>query len=242
MIKKSIPSFVTSLNLASGFLGIIMAFTNHLEMASILTGFALAFDFADGFLARALHVKSEFGKQIDSLADMVTFGVLPGVIAYQILLKGVAETGADNLSWLPYISVFVAVLSGLRLAKFNIDTRQSDSFIGLPTPANATIIASLPLILAHSNPSSAGAFISKLALNPFFFSAIVIVLALLLVSELPMFSLKHIAKGFKQNKLQYLFLLSAVAMLVFFQFAALPLIILLYILLSVVVWAGKKSK
>ncbi|HQS50964.1 MAG TPA: CDP-diacylglycerol--serine O-phosphatidyltransferase, partial [Daejeonella sp.] len=148
-MKKHIPNSVTCLNLFSGCLGIVFAFQGNLIWASYAIVIAAVFDFFDGMLARLLKAYSDIGKELDSLADMVSFGVLPSVIIYQLFaLSPQIDFGAD---WLSFSAFIIAVFSALRLAKFNIDTRQSENFIGLPTPANALLIASFPLIIADSN-------------------------------------------------------------------------------------------
>ncbi|OZA56958.1 MAG: CDP-diacylglycerol--serine O-phosphatidyltransferase, partial [Sphingobacteriales bacterium 39-40-5] len=142
-MKKHIPNSVTCLNLFSGCLGIVFAFQGNLIWASYAIVIAAVFDFFDGMLARLLKAYSDIGKELDSLADMVSFGVLPSVIIYQLFaLSPQIDFGAD---WLSFSAFIIAVFSALRLAKFNIDTRQSENFIGLPTPANALLIASFPL-------------------------------------------------------------------------------------------------
>ncbi|HEX7411488.1 MAG TPA: CDP-alcohol phosphatidyltransferase family protein, partial [Bacteroidales bacterium] len=154
-MKQHIPNFVTSLNLFSGCVGVAASFSGHTTAAVILMGAAALFDFADGLMARALHVKSAIGKELDSLADVVSFGLLPGAIMYQLMLISTNLPGKEA-GWMnpyPYLAFLITVFSALRLAKFNIDTRQSDSFIGLPTPANALFIASLPMILLQVGQS-----------------------------------------------------------------------------------------
>jgi CDP-diacylglycerol---serine O-phosphatidyltransferase len=163
---KAIPNFITSLNLLCGCVGITMAFYGKLDWAAYLVGIAAVLDFLDGFVARMLNAHSEMGKQLDSLADMVTFGVLPGIIMFHMIQRctvtyvigdlstqGIGLWGANKdldpgpIVALPFIAFLIPVFSAIRLAKFNLDTRQSDSFIGLPTPANTILIASFPLIL-----------------------------------------------------------------------------------------------
>jgi CDP-diacylglycerol---serine O-phosphatidyltransferase len=172
MIKRNIPNAITCGNLLCGCLAIVCAFNGNLIWASYLVGIAAVLDFLDGFAARMLKVHSEIGKQLDSLADMVTFGVVPGVIMFHLiqyalvfdvisnadpeLLMGAGAISFTHWTFIPFIAFLIPVFSALRLAKFNIDTRQSDSFIGVPTPANSILIASFPLILGVENYSIGG--------------------------------------------------------------------------------------
>lgn len=186
---------------------------------------AALFDFFDGFAARMLHVSSPIGKELDSLADVVSFGLLPALFMYKLI-----ESSSDN-AFLPYIAFTIAVFSALRLAIFNVDTRQSDSFIGLNTPANTLFITSL-VFLSHKT----GDWI----LQTWILITITIVFSLLMVSPLEFFALKFKNFGWADNKMRFTFLLLAVLLLVVFQFAAIPLIILLYMALSLGVQVSKK--
>ncbi|AFM04429.1 phosphatidylserine synthase [Bernardetia litoralis DSM 6794] len=237
-MKKHIPNFLTCCNLFFGCIGIIFSFNKNLEFAAYCIGIAAIFDFLDGFVARMLKVSSPIGKELDSLADCVTFGVLPAFIMYQLMISASLEKVTQNLvegqiptamdSYLPYIALLIAVFSALRLAKFNVDTRQSDSFIGVPTPANAILIGSIPLILLQNSTYS------SVILNPILLVILTIVMSLLLVAELPLFALKFKSFAFKGNEIRYIFILSSILLLAFLQFLGVPLIILLYVLLSVV--------
>jgi CDP-diacylglycerol--serine O-phosphatidyltransferase len=224
-MKKHIPNILTCSNLVCGCLGIDYAYHGNLILAAYMIGLAGLFDFLDGFVARLLKVSSPIGKELDSLADCVSFGVLPGVIMLHLLQS-------SNLGELPIVIAHIAwlipALSAVRLAKFNIDTRQTTSFIGVPTPANAILIGSLPLVLAH-NPS-----FEWLIRNPFVLIAITIVMSLLLVAELPLFALKFKNYTFGDNKIRFIFLILSIIILITFQFAGVPLIILSYILLSLI--------
>lgn len=226
-MKKHIPNSVTCLNLFSGCLGIVFAFQGDLISASYAIVIAAIFDFFDGMLARVLKAYSDIGKELDSLADMVSFGVLPSVIIYQLFaLSPEIDFGA---TWLSYIAFIIAVFSALRLAKFNIDTRQSENFIGLPTPANSLLIASFPLIIADSNTYFAG-FI----LNQWFLVTFSIIMSLLLVAEVPLISLKFKSLNFKENLLRYVLIFSSVLLLLFLKFEAVPFIISIYFLVSLI--------
>ena len=239
MFKKAIPSFITLLNLLCGCLSVVCAFKGQLHIAAFFIVLATFFDFFDGFSARLLHCQSEFGKQLDSLADVVTFGMAPAVIVFQLLKTSVSMpevTFADE-PLLPYIAFIIALFSALRLAKFNIDIRQSVSFIGLPTPANAIFISALPLILWHYRGSDS--FIAewtRLIFNNFYFLAgLVFVMSYLLIAELPLMSFKFKTYTWRDNKTKYLFFIFSVLLLLFLNFIAIPLIIIFYIILSVVI-------
>ena len=251
-LKKHIPNTLTSLNLLFGCFAIANAFHGNLVMSAYLVGAAAIFDFFDGFVARALKVGREFGKQLDSLADMVTFGVVPGVVMYLLIHSAIQNNlyvlfpdgyytkfYTRLLDYLPFIGFLIPVFSGLRLAKFNIDTRQTDSFIGVPTPANTILICSLTLIvkqnLGMAHPSAFSSYLSNLInFNYYFLVGLTIVMSFLLVSELPLFALKFKNFGWADNKIRYLFLIIAAVLLILFQFIAIPFIILLYIILSII--------
>ncbi len=191
------------------------------------------FDFLDGFAARWLKVSGELGKQLDSLADVVTFGVLPGAIVFSTQRSLIPETGFEQyspLQWLFVLSpLIIPAFSALRLAKFNIDTRQSNSFIGLPTPANALFFASLCYSITLSEST-----IGDIAANPFVLFILTIVFSFLLVSPLPMFSLKFSSYGVKKNLVTYIFLFLSLILILLFTINALSAVILLYIMISVV--------
>jgi len=220
-IKNHIPNAITSMNLVCGCLGIIAVLTrvDGLIVAGYCIAGAAIFDFFDGFAARLLGVHSEMGKQLDSLADMVTFGVLPGLILFVMIHH--AENAMANFQWpyLYFVSLFIPVFSALRLAKFNIDPRQSEVFIGLPTPANSLLVGSLP-------------FCGISNFHPFFLAGLSILMSFLLVAELPLFALKFKSFGWKKNEVRYSFIIGAAISIFIFQIVALPFIILAYILLS----------
>ncbi|WP_139924642.1 CDP-diacylglycerol--serine O-phosphatidyltransferase [Hymenobacter sp. DG01] len=223
-MKKHLPNAVTCLNLFSGCLALCYIFAGELETAAYFVGLSALFDFFDGLLARALHVSSPIGKDLDSLADVVSFGVVPGAFLFDLL----RQAGADLPTWLPYAGFVVTVFSALRLAKFNNDTRQSDSFIGLPTPACTLVVASLPLILAYDTFG-----VTRFILNPWVLLVLAVVLSGLLVAELPLFALKFKSFRWQGNQVRFVFLLMSLALLIGLGAVAIPLIILLYVLLSV---------
>jgi CDP-diacylglycerol--serine O-phosphatidyltransferase len=245
-IKKHIPNAITSGNLLCGCLAIISAFKGDLVGSAYLVGIAAILDFFDGFAARLLNVHSEIGKQLDSLADMVTFGVVPGVIVYILLLhsSGVSiENGAfiEHNQWVPYFAFLITIFSALRLAKFNIDTRQTHSFIGLPTPATSILICSLPLIQAFQ-PNIGNFNLNLIIENPYFLLILTILISYLMVAELPLFALKFKNFGWTDNKIRYSFLLISIVLMLFFQFIAIPFIIFLYLIFSIINNFSNKQK
>ncbi len=234
-MKKHIPNSVTCLNLFSGCLGIVFAFQGNLIWASYAILIAAIFDFFDGMLARLLKAYSVIGKELDSLADVVSFGVLPSVIIFQLF--ALSPQIHSETSWLSYSAFIIAVFSALRLAKFNIDTRQSENFIGLPTPANALLIASFPLIIAESNT-----YFADFILNPWFLVIFSLIMSMLLVAEVPLISLKFKSLKFKENLLRYVLIFSSILLLLFLQFEAVPIIIIIYFLISLVQFrTGEKN-
>lgn len=222
LIKRQIPNMITLGNLFCGCLGIIAALQSNYNTMILYVVLALIFDFLDGFVARALKVSSPIGKELDSLADMVTFGVLPGFCMYNFLLE---TAGASHIA---YLAFMIPLFSALRLAKFNIDTRQTDRFLGLPTPANAAFFCTLPLIDDLQMP-----FLSILK-TAYFIAPAIIVFSLLLISELPLIALKFTTYAFGANAPRYGLIISALVLFVLFSLNAVPMIILLYILVSAV--------
>lgn len=233
MFKKQIPNSITALNLVSGIFAIVATFEGALLWAGFFIALGAFFDFFDGLAARALNVKSDMGKEMDSLADMVTFGVAPGFIVYQLMLH------SNNLpNWIlfdyniaPYLAFLIPVFSAFRLAKFNIDTRQTTSFIGLPTPANALFFGSMPFILEATYSIELSLFQNVIA-NYWILLIMAFVMSVLMVAELPLFSLKFSNLSWRDNALRFVFLGFSIALIGFMQIAAFPIIILLYIILS----------
>ena len=217
---KQLPNAMTCGNLLCGCIGLVMALRGHLELASWLIGLAAVLDFGDGFVARMVNVSGPFGKDLDSVADVVTFGVLPAAIVFQ--LCWFQELGAVS-----YGAFLIAILSALRLANFNIDTRQSESFIGLPVPANAMLIASFPL-MGRYQPQFNGLWENDVALG------MMVAFSFMLVSDVPLFALKFKSFSWAANQTKYLFLIASGLLLLVLQFAAVPLIILLYIVVSLI--------
>lgn len=228
--KAQVPNIITLLNLFSGCIALVFAFHRNFEMAFAFVSLGIFFDFFDGFFARLFHVSSPLGLQLDSLADMVTSGVVPGLVMYQMMLT-LETTYQDSYSQLfPYLGFLITLGSCYRLANFNIDTRQTDSFIGLPTPANALFILSLPLVLKNTD----SLLVIELLTNQWVLLLFTLGSVYILNAEIPLFSLKIKKFNFTDNKLQFFFLLLSFLMVVFFQLSAIPLVILLYVLLSIV--------
>jgi CDP-diacylglycerol---serine O-phosphatidyltransferase len=238
---KQIPNIITSLNLLCGCVAIMFAVSGDLVSASFFAFAGIFLDFFDGLAARVLNAQSQVGLQLDSLADVVTSGVLPGIVMVQLLSEALTGTSLDISaifsdtanntsieSYLPFIGLLIAVASGYRLAKFNIDTRQTTSFIGLPVPANTLLILSLPLIISFQ----ASKQITEVILTPWFLIIITLVSCVLLNAEIPLFGLKFKTWNFKDNAVRYLFLIASILLLVVLKFIAIPIIIFLYILVS----------
>ncbi len=276
----NIPNIFTASNLLSGCLSIIFALCGKLDWACYFIFLGAAFDFFDGFLARLLKQQGEFGKQMDSLADVVTFGVAPGILIFSLLafnfvsnlpytvfdtyelfsqvkvnhleimniyfhelfsptsVHGMYEPGMSI--YVPFIALFIPFLSIFRLAKFNLDTRQTENFIGLNTPSNAIFFTSFPLIYFFTEASEFKSFYLQSSTIIVF----VIGMSLLLVSELPLFSLKIKKLDFKSNKLRYITAVVAILSIIFLKLWAIPLIILFYIAISTIdfIFAKKLNK
>ncbi len=224
-MKQHIPNAITSANLLFGCLSILSAIQGDLVLASVYIGVSAIMDFFDGFVARLLHVSGELGKQLDSLADVVSFGVAPGFIFYSLAGTCFGQGFCIN----QYTFLLIPVFSAIRLAKFNLDTRQSDSFIGVPTPANAIFIASLPLIL---NNDTYG--ITNFIEHRWFLTAFPLLSAYLLVAELPLLALKFKHFKFKGNEARYVLIISCVLSALIFKFAGIALSIIMYIIISVI--------
>lgn len=225
-ITRHIPNTVTCFNLLSGCIACVMAFESKYELAMIFIIISALFDFLDGLLARILNAPSPIGKELDSLADDVSFGVAPALIVFSFLREPdwiYPEFLAGVREYVPYFAFLIAIFSALRLAKFNVDERQTSSFIGLPTPANALFWSSLIV--------GGGAFLLTNC-NVLYLLVLIVVFSLLLVSEIPMFSLKFKSLSWKDNKITLLFLLGCAPLLFFLDITGLAAVIGWYILLS----------
>lgn len=244
-IKRHIPNLVTLLNLFAGCVALIFAVHGNFVGAAIFVFLGIFFDFFDGLLARKLNVQSPLGIQLDSLADMVTSGVVPGVILFKLISltvdapdyseysdswNSIFHWQGFKLSVLPLIGFLVPMASAYRLAKFNIDEDQQTYFKGLPVPANTLLILSLPLILEYQNSDIMNAII----INKWFLIGLTLLSCYLLNSSIKLFALKFKNWSFKDNGVRYIFIIGSMVLLIVLQFAAIPLIIALYILLSLV--------
>jgi CDP-diacylglycerol---serine O-phosphatidyltransferase len=235
IIAKGLPSFFTSLALISGCISVVLSTTRgDLTLAGYFVLISAALDFVDGMAARLLHSMSEFGKQLDSLADVVSFGVAPAMILYRLILYsftgGSLPGQGDLLPWevmILYSPFLVAAFSALRLAKFNLDLKQVKNFRGLPTPANGLFIVALGFASESRFP-----FLQEIAYSLPFLLIVIVLSCFMLVCNLPMFSLKLSSFGFRENSLRYLLILCSVLLLALCGLSALAAIILLYILLS----------
>ncbi|MCK0109047.1 CDP-alcohol phosphatidyltransferase family protein [Flavobacteriaceae bacterium S0825] len=239
---RHIPNFVTLLNLFCGSIAVIFAVNGSLVIASFFAFLGIFFDFFDGLLARKLNAQSDLGLQLDSLADMVTSGLVPGIVMFQLFnLQGtdwfsfgvneaVGFNGSlEEQTYLPLMGLLITLASAYRLAKFNIDDNQTDSFIGLPTPANTLLILSFPLIMEFQNND----IMNSIIINKWFLIAITLVSCYLLNANIKLLALKFKTWNFQDNAARYLLIVLAAVLLIVFQFAAIPLIILAYIIISV---------
>lgn len=226
MIKKHIPNTITCCNLISGCIATFYAFSGNAEMALLWIVVGAVFDFFDGMSARLLGVSSPIGKELDSLADDITFGVAPSTIVYaELAVMDYPAFLEPARPYLPFVAFVMAAFSALRLAKFNLDERQATSFIGLPTPANALFWGALIIGARHwleSSPHMVFAILALLCLSCW-----------ILISEIPMFALKFKQWGWAGNEVKYIFVLTSAVLLVIFGITGIALVILWYVLLSI---------
>jgi CDP-diacylglycerol--serine O-phosphatidyltransferase len=240
---KQLPNFITTLNLLCGCMGAIFAISGDLVAAAFFVFLGIFFDFFDGMAARLLRAESPIGREFDSLADVITCGLVPGLVMvqlFQISLFGEMRSFLDLVSvqpwktywreYLPFVGLVISVGAAYRLAKFNVDTRQSMGFIGLPTPANALLILSLPLIFEYQYSP----FLEEWIFNPYVLLGLTIFSAFIMNAEVSIMAFKFKTWSVKDNAERYLFAIFAVVALILFKFLALPLIIICYILLSLV--------
>lgn len=261
----NIPNLFTASNLICGVLAIIFTLVGRIDIAPFIIFLGALFDFFDGFLARKLKVSSEMGKQLDSLADMVTFGVAPGLLMMVVIIVTIYIDGpfySDNfashvhfqmqnwvnavfynvpnsmdasIKYLPFVGLFIPFMSMFRLAKFNLDTRQSDSFIGVPTPLNTLFFTFFPLVLWmefdawKSNPG-----IFEYVFNSYFLVGLILLMSLLLVAEIPLFALKFKHFKWKENEIRFIFLLTSAILIATLLVWSIPLIVFLQLILSVI--------
>ena len=225
-IKAQIPNLFTMLNLFCGCVALVMVADYKFDLAFYFVCLGIFFDFFDGFFARKFGVAGPLGVQLDSLADMVTSGVVPGFVMLCLL----SNKNYSTFNYLPYVGFIITLGACYRLAKFNIDERQSDSFFGLPTPANALFITSLPLIIVNFTNT----IVAEYLCNNWVLLTITFLSTYIMNAEIPLFSLKIKDFSFAKYKLQIFFLAISVLMLIFLQILAVPLIIIIYVLLSVI--------
>ncbi len=242
-MKQYIPNALTLLNLFCGCIAVIFAVNNNFVASALFVFLGIFFDFFDGFAARKLNVQSELGVQLDSLADMVTSGLVPGIVMFKLIeltqltwVDNFYKTDSTNLlleigggSFLPFLGLAITLASAYRLAKFNIDIEQQAYFKGLPTPANTLLIVSLPLIMEFQNSD----LINSIILNQWFLIGLTVFSCWILNSKIKLFALKFKTWNFKDNAARYIFILLCIVLLIVLKFAAIPLIILLYIMMSI---------
>ncbi|MRT91522.1 CDP-diacylglycerol--serine O-phosphatidyltransferase [Ancylomarina sp. 16SWW S1-10-2] len=243
-MTKHIPNTITCLNILSGCIASLLAIEGYLFGASLVILLAAVFDFMDGMFARLLGAYSEMGKELDSLADMLSFGFAPACIAFSYMKLAVLGDTAFTPETLSYsqlaivLSAFlISIFSGLRLAKFNVDTRQTTSFMGIPTPANAMFWASLPIVLHFGDYP----MIENLLANQWLILGAIIITSLLLVSEIPMFALKVKNLKWQENKIRYLFLITLAILAILLKWLVIPLILFVYIFFSLINNMTKKE-
>ena len=243
-IKEQIANFFTLLNLACGFLAILFIMNGDLLKGGIFVFAGALFDFFDGFIARALGITSELGKQLDSLSDVVTFGVVPGLIAYELLIfphSGWAQydqsANITRFETLALTAILIPLFSAFRLAKFNIDATQSKNFRGLPTPANGLLWASFAIVMRYGDIDLTNPFISELKhlLSEItFLVPAVVVMSLLLVAPIKLMGLKFDKFTWRGNEMKFLLVIVSTILLIMLGFVAVPFILLLYILFSII--------
>lgn len=219
-MTKHIPNFLTLCNLACGCYGVVAVFNGDIHIGAIMIWAGAMFDFFDGFAARMLNKFSLIGKDLDSLADIVTFCFLPATILFALIEQNVQN---ENL---PYIGYLLVLFGALRLAKFNNDTRQTDHFYGLPVPASGIFVSALAFIPSDNS------LLTDILTNPFTLIGVAILLSIMMVSDVKLMSLKFKNFSFQDNWHRYVLIISSFLLLLFIQIVALPLIILLYVVLS----------
>lgn len=241
-MRKSIPNIITLLNLLCGSVAVILVMTNHFVAATIFVFLGIFFDFFDGLAARKLKVQSDLGLQLDSLADMVTSGLVPGLMMYKLIslststkIYSSSDSWTDSVSWIDFqiqplalFGLLITIASAYRLAKFNIDNEQQSYFKGLPTPANALLILSFPLILEFQNND----IINSTITSVWYLLVVTFLSCYFLNAPFKLFALKFKTWNFADNTIRYVFLILSATLLIVLKFAAIPLIIVGYILLS----------
>jgi len=242
-MKRHIPNFLTLLNLFCGSIAVIFVLNDNFVTASLFVFLGIFFDFFDGFAARKLNVQSELGIQLDSLADMVTSGLVPGLMMFQLIRltesswkfvgdDPTAESlfGFSDITLWPMFGLLITLASAYRLAKFNIDEDQQNYFKGLPTPANTLLIISFPLILEFQNHD----LMNSIIINKWFLIVLTLLSCYLLNSNIKLFALKFKDWGFKSNATRYIFIILCFVLLIVLKFAAIPIIVAVYIMMSLI--------
>jgi CDP-diacylglycerol---serine O-phosphatidyltransferase len=236
-VKNQIPNILTTFNLVSGLLSITLIISGNFVLGSAFIFVAALFDFLDGTAARLLKAHSAIGKELDSLADLVSFGVAPGIIMFQLISFQCVSSGniLERYNIAPYFALLIPVCSAIRLAKFNIDPRQEEAFIGLPTPANAIFFASIPLV-SLLQPGLFSMirldFLPAFFENPRVMVILTVMFSYLLVSEFRIFSMKFKTMDWQGNRVRYILLITSLILLFLFSISAIPMIIITYLLLS----------
>lgn len=241
-IKAFIPNAITLLNLFCGCVATLYAVENQLEHAAYWVFLGIFLDFFDGFFARIFNVQSDLGIQLDSLADMVTSGLVPGIVLYQLLQTAFQNQPLSNsfdVAWLATLGFLVSLASAYRLGKFNIDTDQKDHFIGLPTPANAIFIVSIPFLIEEFQSG----VLNQWIVNSWFLVFVTLLSSFLLNCQLKMFSLKKATVSIKGNETIFVFAVFTIVLFVVLQEASFPIIILSYVLVSLLqnMWSTSKK-
>ena len=231
-MKKNIPHIITSINLFCGCCALACIFYNQFFQAFIFLFVGAWADYFDGMAARILDVRSELGKELDSLADMVSFGVVPGAICYMLLVRGLDKNFEEFPQYLILAALpafIITVFSALRLAKFNLDTRQTENFIGLNTPSCTIFTVGLMLIYHYDSYG-----LRDFVINPLFLYPVILILSYLLIAELPMFSFKFKNLKWAGNENRITFVIASILFLILFKEVAFSLIIMLYVFLAVI--------
>jgi len=265
----NIPNLLTIFNMVCGICSIILSLNGRVDLAPYPLFLALVFDYLDGFVARLLKQQGELGKQLDSLADVVSFGLAPGMMMLVIMTYGIyypenphiwglipdhmqmkaiythwceGLISGSDINLLPLVSLFIPVFSMLRLAKFNIDTRQSDQFIGLPTPANTLFFCSFPILMsAGFDPHGIQQSIIDQLTQPWSLVVIILVMSFMLIMELPLLALKFKNFNWADNQMRFVFLITCLLLIVFARYWSLPIIVILYIFISIIDNITKKQ-